>query len=326
MSVELSIVLPVFNEEANLRALDAEIVSVLAELGGTAEVIYVDDGSTDGSVVVLQEILAADPGPVRRLVKLRRNYGQTAALAAGIDHACGQVIVTLDADGQNDPNDIGRLLGELERGADVVSGWRRKRRDKPFSRRLPSWVANHLISWISGVKLHDYGCTLKAYRTKVLRGIHLYGDMHRFIPAYLARTGARISEIPVHHRPRVHGTSHYGSDRIFKVLLDMILIRFMSRYFTRPMHFFGQTGLLLFGLALTAFLLMVTFKYGWLQVIGVEYRASFVETPLPALAATFLAGAILSVFFGILAEVLIRIYHELLELKPYAVEEEPSPD
>lgn len=317
---ELSVVVPVYNEEENLRAVDAEIGATLEKLGRAAEVVYVDDGSTDGSAAVLEDLMRARGTAVRRVVKLRRNFGQTAALAAGFDAARGAVVVSLDGDGQNDPADIPRLVARLDDGYDVVSGWRRRRRDKPLSRRLPSWAANLLISALSGVKLHDYGCTLKAYRARLLHEVRLYGDMHRFIPAYLARLGARITELEVHHRPRLHGTSHYGSDRVVKVLLDLVLIRFMSKYFTRPMHFFGQAAVF-FGVVSGVLLaLMVTFKYGWLRLVGVDYQADFVQTPLPALAATFFSAAIASLFSGILGEILVRIYYELRDLRPYAVE------
>lgn len=318
---ELSVVVPVFNEEANLRAVDAEIAAALDEIGRPAEVVYVDDGSTDGSAAVLAELLreAAEHGGVRRVVTLRRNFGQTAALAAGFDAARGAVVVSLDGDGQNDPADIPRLVARLDDGFDVVSGWRRRRRDKALSRRLPSWAANLLISALSGVKLHDYGCTLKAYRARLLREVRLYGDMHRFIPAYLARLGARITELEVHHRPRLHGVSHYGGDRIVKVLLDLVLIRFMSKYFTRPLHFFGQAAVFFGVVSLALLALMVTFKYGWLRLVGVDYQADFVQTPLPALGATFFSAAIASLFFGILGEILVRIYYELRDLRPYAV-------
>jgi glycosyltransferase involved in cell wall biosynthesis len=327
---ELSVVVPVFNEEENLRELDAEIAAAVASLKGPVELIYVDDGSSDGSLAVLRELADSTPAstsePRRHAIALRRNYGQTAALAAGFDHARGAVIVSLDADGQNDPADIPLLLTELDRGYDVVSGWRAQRQDRALSRRFPSWAANLLISAFSGVKLHDYGCTLKAYRANLLHDVHLYGDMHRFIPVYIARIGGRIGEARVHHRARRHGRSHYGSERIFKVLLDLVLIRFMSKYFTRPMHFFGQVGLFLLALSASAFFFMLTFKYGWLQLVGIDYRASFIQTPLPALAATFLSGAISSIFFGILGEILMRIYHELRELKPYAVDQTGTPE
>ena len=319
---EVSVVVPVFNEAESLRTLDADIFTALSALARTAEVVYVDDGSSDGSFAVLEEILgAADAsGLTKRIVKLRRNFGQTAALAAGFDAAAGQVIVALDGDGQNDPADIPLLLARLEDGFDVVSGWRRRRKDNPISRRLPSWVANLLISMVCGVKLHDYGCTLKAYRASLLKEVRLYGEMHRFLPAYLARLGARISEIEVNHRPRLHGVSKYRRRRILKVLLDLVLIRFMSKYFTCPMHFFGQAGLVFLSLSIVTLALMVAFKYGWLSIFGIAYQVTFTQTPLPALAATFFSAAIASLFFGILGEILVRIYFEQQDLRTYAIE------
>jgi glycosyltransferase involved in cell wall biosynthesis len=318
----LSVVVPVFNEEKSLAGLDQELLQALESIGDPAEIIYVDDCSTDGSPVELQRLLRITGGSMieKRVIRLRRNFGQTAALASGFDHARGRVIVTLDADGQNNPADIPKLLERLDQGWDVVSGWRRFRKDKALSRRLPSRVANLLISMLSGVHLQDFGCTLKAYRASFLNGVSLYGEMHRFIPVYLAYLGARITELEVDHRPRHHGTSHYGSERIFKVSLDLVLIRFMSKYFTRPMHFFGQAALLFLSLAFLALVFMVVFKFGWLQLIGINYRASFIETPLPSLAVTFLIGSFSSLFFGIMSEVLMRAYHESQGRKPYLVE------
>jgi glycosyltransferase involved in cell wall biosynthesis len=255
-------------------------------------------------------------------VRLRRNFGQTAALAAGFERSRGEVIVALDGDGQNDPADIARLVAELERGFDVVSGWRRRRRDAALTRVWPSRVANRLIGWATGVHLHDYGCTLKAYRRRLLGEVHLYGEMHRFIPVYLARVGARVGELEVAHRPRRAGVSKYGGQRVLKVLLDLVLVVFMSRYFSRPMHFFGQAAFV-FGLAAAAVAaLMVVFKFGWLELVGIPYQADLVQTPLPALAATFFTAAVLALFFGILGEVLIRIYFETQRLATYAVADE----
>ncbi len=315
-------VVPVFDEEENLGSLHAEILEALRSLGRPAEIIYVDDCSRDGSLGVLKKLVrsSADGGIRTRVIKLRRNFGQTAAMAAGFDLAEGEVILPVDADGQNNPADIPRLLGELERGFDVVSGWRRRRRDGALLRRLPSRVANRLISRISGVRLHDHGCTLKAYRAALLREISLYGEMHRFIPVYLARRGARVTEIEVDHRPRRAGVSKYGSQRVFRVLLDLVLIRFVSRFYTRPMQFFGQIALFFLLATIAVVFLMLVFKFGWLRVLGIPYRASFVQTPLPAVAAAFIIGAINSLFFGVLGEILIRADYESRGRKPYAVE------
>ncbi len=320
--IELSVVVPVFDEEGSLRGLDAEIRAALATTGRPAEIIYVDDFSRDSSRDVLAELVAkASTTDIRtRVVQFRRNYGQTAAMSAGFDAAVGRVVFPLDADGQNNPADIPRLLAEMEeKKLDVVSGWRRKRRDNTL-RKFPSRVANRLIGRISGVRLHDYGCTLKAYNGALLKESDLYGEMHRFIPLYLATLGAKVGELEVDHRPRTTGVSKYGSRRILKVFLDLFLIRFMSRYYTRPMHFFGQMAVLFFLAMGGAFVFMVVFKFGWLRFVGIDYQASFVQTPLPALVGTFFLGAICSLFFGILAEVLVRIHYESRRGKPYAVQ------
>jgi glycosyltransferase involved in cell wall biosynthesis len=320
--IDVSIVLPIYNEEPNLVPLDSELRSVLRAMHKRAEIIYVDDYSRDGSRAVLEQLLdSARTDPVRtRVVRLRRNYGQTAAMTAGFQLAEGSVIVPLDADGQNSPADIPRLLAELEKGYDVVSGWRKNRKDKALSRKLPSRVANWLIGVVSGVRLHDHGCTMKAYRASLLKELHLYGEMHRFIPLYLNQIGAKVGELVVDHRPRTAGVSKYGPGRIVRVALDVLLIRFITRYYNRPMHFFGQMGLVFFAMVLLILFLMVVFKYGWLRVMGIDYKASFVETPLPALAGTFLVGMIVSLFFGILAEILIRVHYESRGARPYAIE------
>ena len=322
LAYELSVVVPVFNEEESLRPLDAEIRAALLSTGRSAEIIYIDDCSRDKSLAVLEELCAASqPTGVRtRIIGFRRNYGQTAAMDAGFELADGAIVFPLDADGQNNPADIPRLLVEYEKGYDVVSGWRKHRQDKAITRKLPSWVANRLIGRISGVRLHDYGCTLKAYRGSMLKELHLYGEMHRFIPLYLAILGAKVTELPVDHRPRLKGVSKYGSRRIFKVFLDLLLIRFMTRYYNRPMHFFGQVALGFMAMLATSVFLMVTFKFGWLRLIGIDYQATFIQTPLPAMASTFLIGAIMSLFFGILAEVLVRVHYESRGTKPYKVQ------
>src|SRR5437762_493253 len=244
---ELSVFLPVFNEEPNLRPLHGKLNEALKALGRTSEIIYVDDGSTDGSLNVLRE-LARDDDRVR-VVALRRNYGQTAAMAAGIDAASGEVLIPMDADMQNDPADIVRLLRKLDEGYDVVSGWRKNRQDKLVTRKIPSMLANRLISWIGGVPLHDYGCSLKAYRRESLEDVRLYGEMHRFIPIYASWAGARVTEIPVEHHARTAGKSKYGLSRTIKVLFDLLTIKFMASYQTKPIYVFGWVGLLKIGRA-----------------------------------------------------------------------------
>jgi glycosyltransferase involved in cell wall biosynthesis len=320
-STSLSVVVPVFDERDNLRAVDGELREVLATLPLPTEIVYVDDGSVDGSREVLRQLVEENRGgtPRVRVLELRRNYGQTAALAAGFAAASGEIVVAMDGDGQNDPHDIPRLLAKLEQGHDVVSGWRRHRRDNALSRRLPSVVANWFLSRISGLRLHDFGCTLKAYRASVLRQVHLYGEMHRFLPAHLHRVGARVVELDVAHRPRRQGRSKYGASRVFRVLLDLVLIRFMSRYLTRPMHFFGKVGLWMFTAGAGIGGLAVAFKLGWLRAFGIDYRADFVQTPLPALVVSLWVGAVIAVFFGILAEILIRVLYESQGLATYTV-------
>ena len=321
-TIELSVVVPVYNEEGCVDELDAEVRGALRATGRSAEIIYVDDYSRDRSREILEAIAEhhADDEIRTRVVKFRRNYGQTAAMAAGFQLAEGKVVFPLDADRQNNPADIPRLLAEYEKGYDCVSGWRKNRQDKAVSRKLPSLVANWLIGRVSGVTLHDYGCTLKAYNGSMLKELELYGEMHRFIPLYLARLGAKVTELPVDHRARTTGVSKYGSRRIFKVFLDLLLIRFMTRYFTRPMHFFGQATILFLCLVVLVGVMMLVIKYGWLRLIGIDYQATFIQTPLPTLGAMFFVGAVMSVFFGILAEVLMRVHHEAQGMKPYRIE------
>src|SRR5436305_2553809 len=241
---EISLFLPVLDEEQNIRPLHAKIDEALAALGRTAEIIYVDDGSTDGSLEALREIAARDPRV--RVIALRRNYGQTAAMSAGIDAARGEILIPMDADLQNDPADIAKLLDKLDEGYDVVSGWRKNRQDKLISRKIPSQIANKVISWIGGVYLHDYGCSLKAYRREVLQDVKLYGEMHRFIPIYASWAGARVTEIPVDHHARTRGKSKYGISRTIKVVFDLITIKFMAEYHTKPLYVFGTFGMLSF--------------------------------------------------------------------------------
>lgn len=316
---DVSVVLPVYNEAESLEKLDRELRQVLLELARPCEILYVDDHSSDGSGEALRT-LALNDGAIRtRVVTLRRNYGQTAALAAGFDLAEGRTIVALDADGQNNPSDIPRLLKKLEEGYDVVSGWRRARTDRLISRKIPSTAANWLIGKITGLELHDTGCTLKAYRACRLKEVKLYGDMHRFLPVFLERLGARVAELEVDHRPRFGGASKYGSGRVFRVAVDLINIRFLGNFYTRPMHFFGGLAGAFLSLTLLVSLAMFAFKYAWLRPLGLEYSASFVETPLPSLAATFFVGAVVSLFFGLLAEILIRIHHESGGFQPYRI-------
>src|SRR4030095_16444464 len=271
---EISVFLPVYNEEPNLRPLHAKLDDALKTLGRSSEIVYVDDGSTDGSLKILREIAELDPRV--RVVALRRNYGQTAAMAAGIDAATGKVLIPMDADLQNDPADITRLLDKLDEGYDVVSGWRKNRKDKMVTRKIPSMIANRLISWIGGVPLHDYGCSLKAYRRESLQDVRLYGEMHRFIPIYASWAGARVTEIPVEHHARTMGKSKYGLSRTIKVVFDLITIKFMASYQTKPLYLFGWAGLLTFAVSVLSTLLAFLMKF-----LSWPHHADFVQTPLP---------------------------------------------
>ena len=308
---EVSVFLPVYNEEPNLMPLHAKLDEALKTLDRSAEIVYVDDGSTDGSLKILREIAAVDPRV--RVVALRRNYGQTAAMAAGIDAASGRVLIPMDADLQNDPVDIQRLLQKLDEGYDVVSGWRKNRQDKMFTRKIPSMIANRLISWIGGVPLHDYGCSLKAYRRESLEDVRLYGEMHRFIPIYAAWAGARVTEIPVEHHARTMGKSKYGLSRTIKVVFDLMTIKFMASYHTKPIYVFGSFGMLAFAISLLSGLYAVFLK--------IIHKADFVQTPLPVLSIVMFAVGVQFLLMGLLAEMLVRTYHESQAKAIYAVRE-----
>jgi glycosyltransferase involved in cell wall biosynthesis len=308
---DISVFLPVLNEEPNLRPLHEKMRAALADLGLSAEVIYVDDGSTDGSLSVLREI--ADEDRRVRVISLRRNYGQTAAMSAGIDAARGRVLVPMDADLQNDPADITRLLAKLDEGYDVVSGWRKNRQDKALTRKFPSMIANRIISWIGGVPLHDYGCSLKAYRRDVIKDVRLYGEMHRFIPIYASWVGARVTEIPVEHHARTMGVSKYGLSRTLKVVFDLVTIKFMASYQTKPIYVFGTFGMIAFLVSLLAGLYAVFLK--------LFHKADFVQTPLPVLSIVMFAVGVQFFLMGLLAEMSVRTYHESQAKSIYAVRE-----
>jgi glycosyltransferase involved in cell wall biosynthesis len=306
----LSLFLPVLDEEENLRPMHAKIAAALDALGKSAEVIYVDDGSTDKSLRILKEIAAEDDRV--RVISLRRNYGQTAAMSAGIDAAKGDILIPMDADLQNDPADIGRLLEKLDEGYDVVSGWRKNRQDKLISRKIPSQIANRVISWIGGVQLHDYGCSLKAYRRDVIQDVKLYGEMHRFIPIYASWAGARVTEIPVDHHARTMGKSKYGISRTIKVIFDLMTIKFMAEYHTKPIYVFGTFGMIAFALAMIAGVWAIVLKL---------YGTSFILTPLPVITVVMLAISVQFFLMGLLAELLVRTYHESQDKAIYAVRE-----
>jgi glycosyltransferase involved in cell wall biosynthesis len=305
-SPRLSIVVPVYNEELNVTELYHQLASVLD--GDDVEFVFVDDGSTDTTRERLASLAATDPRLC--VISFRRNFGQTAALSAGLDHARGDIIVPMDGDLQNDARDIPRLLAKLEEGYDVVSGWRVNRQD-PWQRRLPSQLANRLISWISGVRLHDYGCSLKAYRHNVLEDVRLYGEMHRFVPIYASWQGARVTELAVDHHPRKRGKSNYGMERTIKVVLDLIVVKFLSSYATKPIYVFGGFGLLaLFG-AIIVFAVMV-----WLKVAGIR---SFIATPLPLVVVMLSLVGCLSILLGLVAELTVRTYYESSGRRTYAI-------
>jgi glycosyltransferase involved in cell wall biosynthesis len=308
---EISVFLPVYNEEPNLRPLHAKLDAALKALGRSAEIVYVDDGSNDGSLTILRELAAMDSRV--RVVALRRNYGQTAAMAAGIDAARGKVLIPMDADLQNDPADIQRLLDKLDEGYDVVSGWRKNRKDKMVTRKIPSMLANRLISWIGGVPLHDYGCSLKAYRRESLQDVRLYGEMHRFIPIYASWAGARVTEIPVEHHARTMGKSKYGLSRTLKVVFDLMTIKFMASYQTKPIYVFGSFGMLAFAISLFSGLYALFLK--------IFHKADFVQTPLPVLCIVMFAVGVQFLLMGLLAEMLVRTYHESQAKAIYAVRE-----
>ena len=307
---ELSLFLPVLDEEENLRPMHAKIAAALDALGKSAEVIFVDDGSTDKSLEILKEIAASDDRV--RVISLRRNYGQTAAMSAGIDAAKGDILIPMDADLQNDPADIKRLLDKLDEGYDVVSGWRKNRQDKLISRKIPSQIANKIISLIGGVPLHDYGCSLKAYRRDVIQDVRLYGEMHRFIPIYASWAGARVTEIPVDHHARTMGKSKYGISRTIKVVFDLMTIKFMAEYHTKPIYVFGTFGMIAFFLSMIAGVWAIVLKF---------YGTSFILTPLPVIAVVMLAISMQFFLMGLLAELLVRTYHESQDKAIYAVRE-----
>ena len=307
----LSIVIPLHNEAESLEPLVAELGPVLDAIGDSAEIVAIDDGSTDGSFARLVALVAREPR--LRVVRLARNYGQTAALAAGIEHARGAVVVSMDADGQNDPRDIPRLLAALESDVDVVNGWRSPRRDPWLRRRLPSAVANRLISLVTGTALHDYGCTLRAMRAPVARELQLYGELHRFIPALAADLGARLVEIPVHHRPRRAGRSKYGLSRTLRVLLDLLTVKFLSGFSTRPIQLFGLFGVLCAGTGL-----VLTAELGFERlVLGIRLA----NRPVVLLAILMVVVGIQFVSIGLLGEMLVRTYHESQAKPIYRVRE-----
>jgi glycosyltransferase involved in cell wall biosynthesis len=309
--MDLSVIVPIYNEEENLEPLVKRIENALNATPYSYEVILVDDGSTDKSLEVLKGV--AGERSYLRVICLRRNFGQTAALDAGFRHARGDAVVPMDADQQNDPQDIPRLLAELRKGYDVVSGWRRRRRDPFFTRVLPSKVANWLIGAVTGVRIHDYGCTLKAYRRDILQDVRLYGEMHRFLPALVSWQGGRVTEIEVVHHPRQAGRSKYGISRTFKVLCDLITVKFLASFATSPSYLFGRAGLIMF---LLAFLCLGESLYEKFWLEGKMHR-----NPFTLLALGLFIIGVLFIFQGLLAELVVRIYQQSEKRPTYAIRE-----
>ena len=307
----ISIVVPVYNEEENATRLYQELAAVADGYSIDCEFIFVDDGSNDGTVKTLIEASGGDPRV--RIVTFRRNFGQTPAMAAGIDYALGDVIVTLDGDLQNDPAEIPQMVNKLNEGFDLVCGWRKNRKDKALSRKLPSFIANLIISKATKVQLHDYGCTLKAMKADLAKSLSLYGEMHRFIPALAAEHGVRIAEVPVNHRPRTAGKSKYGISRTFRVLLDLLTVKFFLGFSTRPLHMFGMFGFASGGIGA----LLTT----WLFFERIVLDVPLGNRPLLLVAFVLILAGIQFVCFGLLAEILVRTYHESQNKKIYAVRE-----
>jgi glycosyltransferase involved in cell wall biosynthesis len=305
----ISITVPVYNEAESLPHLMPALRTVLERLGRPWEVVLVNDGSTDASEAILDQMARDDPRV--KVIHFRRNHGQTAAMMAGIDFAAGEVIIPIDADLQNDPEDIPALLAKLDEGFDVCSGWRRDRQDAAIKRNLPSRIANRLISWVSGVELHDYGCSLKAYRRDVIKDVKLYGEMHRFVPIYAKWQGARVTEIPVRHHARKYGTSKYGLERIVKVVLDLMVVSFLDRYAKKPIYIFGGIGAGCLGLGFLAGV--------WALYLKVFEDVSLIQTPLPLFVVMMGITGVMCLLMGLLAELVTRTWHESQSKSIYLV-------
>ena len=309
--MDISIVVPIYNEEESIPALHESITAALAGSGLEYELILVDDGSSDGSFPLLREIAGKDPRV--RVIRFRRNFGQTAAMAAGFNAASARVVVPMDGDLQNDPADIPLLLAKIDEGYDVVSGWRKDRQDAFVNRKLPSMIANGIISRLTGVHLHDYGCTLKAYRREVLDGVNLYGEMHRFVPALASQIGARVAEVPVRHHPRRHGTSKYGISRTTRVILDLMTVKFLLSYSTKPIQLFGRWGI---------YTLEAGFLCGALTVyMKLFEHTSMNRNPLLILTAFLLFTGVQFIVLGLLGELNARTYYEAQGKPIYAIRE-----
>lgn len=313
---DLSFVVPVYNEAENLSSLYQEMVNSCKNLNKSYEFIFVDDGSWDESFIVLKKIQKDDPKV--KIIRLRKNFGQTAALSAGFDHARGEIIITLDADLQNEPKDFALLIKKIQEGYDIVSGWRQKRKDSLLTRRLPSALGNWLISFFTGVKLHDYGCTLKAFRKEVVKNIKLYGEMHRFIPAIASNTGFLVTEIKVNHRVRLFGKSKYRSTRFIRIILDLLTVKFLLSYSTRPLQIFGLIGLITGGIGV-----ILGFYLSYLRLI---VKVGISDRPLLLLAILLMVIGLQFIILGLLAEIMVRAYHESTEKKTYFIQETVDSD
>ena len=307
----ISVVVPAYNEEENIPILYEKLKNVLDNIGESYEILFVDDGSQDKTPDILKDIAKKDNKV--KVIRFRRNYGQTSAIYAGFEHARGDVIITMDADLQNDPEDIPKLLEKINEGYDIVSGWRKDRKDPFLSRKLPSRIANWIISKVTGVHLHDYGCTLKAYRSEIAKRYRLYGDMHRFLPALAKRFGAKVTEIPVRHHPRLYGSSKYGIDRTIRVILDIFLVKFLNEYITKPLYVFGGIGFLLLFLGVMIELYLTFLKLFLGEDIG--------NRPMLILGVLLILAGVQLVSTGIIAELIVRTYYESRGERPYVIDE-----
>lgn len=307
---DISVIVPVYNEEENIRKLYDELKEIFSYTDRSYELIFINDASADDTLEVLSD-LAKEDNTVK-IINFWRNFGQTAALTAGIDLSSGQIIIPMDGDGQNDPADIPLLVEKIEEGYAVVSGWRKNRKDA-FARVLPSMIANWLIRRITGIKIHDNGCSLKAFKREILEGVQLYGEMHRFISVYASWSGGKVAEVVVNHRPRIAGKSKYGMSRIFKVILDLYVIKFLYSYINRPIHFFGKYGFRFLALGLGIEI--------WAIILKLFFHRSFIATPLPQIGILFILVAMQLMLTGVVAELLMRTYYESQNKKPYKIKD-----
>ena len=307
--MNISITIPIHNEQENIKILYNDLVNVLENIGKDFEIIFINDGSDDESGDLLNSLAKSDRRV--KIIHFLRNYGQTNAMMAGFEHSSGDIIIAMDGDNQNDPRDIPLLLEKIDEGYTIVSGWRKERKDAKVSRIIPSKIANWLISKITGVTLHDYGCSLKAYRKEVIKDINLYGEMHRFLPIFSTWKGAKVGEVVVSHQPRQFGISHYGISRVTKVLLDLALIRFLDKHLQHPIHIFGGFGLINFSLAFVSFFIMLYYKF-W-------GGKTFIQTPLPILTVLFILMGAIALLMGLVAEIVMRTYYESQQKKPYII-------